>query len=153
MAKASIAACYSGLYEEDGGRSTCPYIHSLIFSSLNLAVEMTSFPVYNSAFPPKLQSFHRCDQCLHIVLLTPNAGCTYPQMGLIPSLPYFPVLIPGLQGHVLPQCRLEGVSLQLPSTSSATPSTSGQSHEDSVSPFLSLAEDRQFRDSDYSKTE
>ena len=39
-------------------------MHSPIFSSLDLAVEMISFPVYNSAFPPKLQSFQQLDRSM-----------------------------------------------------------------------------------------
>ena len=44
-------------------------------------------------------------------------------------------------------------SLQLPGTSSSAPSTSVQSHKDTVSPFLSQTEGREFRDSDDCESE
>jgi hypothetical protein len=62
-----MAACCSGLCGGEEGRSTCPNMHSPINSSLKIAVEMTSSPLYNGVIPPKPQFFHWQDRWLHAV--------------------------------------------------------------------------------------
>ena len=89
-------------------------------------------------------------------LFTPNAGYMNPQMGHSPptGFPYIPFHLPQTVGSFpqnlsqampYPSMLQPGLDAPRPSTSS---SASMPSHDDTVSAFLSHAEDREFRDSD-----
>ena len=85
-------------------------------------------------------------------ILEPKQGCLHPMQGT--CTPPFGQFTPlPFVAMSLPQYRPGMDSLQLPGTSSSAPSTSVQSHEDTVSPFLSQTEVREFRDSDDCESE